>query len=86
MYATPKLCFRPKQFYINESYFVPQVSEVRSIVAEGFCKLLLSGRLISAKLFSRLLLLWYNPITEQDSYLRHCLGAFFPIFAFGAGR
>ena len=53
------------------------------MAAEGLAKLLLSGRLVSAKLLSRLLLLWYNPVTADDNYLRHCLGAFFPVFAFG---
>lgn len=61
-----------------------QSSEVRTVVAEGMSKLLLSGRVVSAKLLSRLLLLWYNPITEDDAHLRHCLGVFFPVFSFAA--
>ncbi len=59
-----------------------QTSEVRTVAAEGLAKLLLSGRVVSHKLLSRLLLLWYNPITEDDTHLRHCLGAFFTVFAF----
>lgn len=58
--------------------------EVRCVVAEGLAKLMLCGRVVSAKLLSRLLLLWYNPITEDDALLRHCLGAFFPIYAFAS--
>ena len=38
-----------------------------------------NGRLVDAQLFSRLLLLWYNPTTEGES-LRHCLGMFFSTF------
>ncbi|XP_041369483.1 condensin complex subunit 3-like isoform X2 [Gigantopelta aegis] len=57
-------------------------SELRTVAAEGLAKLLLSGRVVSSKLVSHLLLLWYNPVTEDDSHLRHCLGAFFPVFAF----
>ncbi|KAI0235791.1 Condensin complex subunit 3 [Lamellibrachia satsuma] len=59
-------------------------SEVRCMVAEGLAKLMLCGRVVSSKLLSRLLLLWYNPITEDDALLRHCLGAFFPIYAFAS--
>ncbi|KAJ8316952.1 hypothetical protein KUTeg_004856 [Tegillarca granosa] len=60
-------------------------SDLRTVAAEGLSKLLLSGRVVSSKILSHLLLLWYNPLTEDDTYLRHCLGTFFPIFAF-AGR
>ncbi|KAM9027690.1 condensin complex subunit 3 [Ara ararauna] len=56
--------------------------EVRTEAAEGIAKLMFSGRLISAKLLSRLILLWYNPVTEEDTRLRHCLGVFFPLFAY----
>ena len=61
-----------------------QTSEVRTVAAEGLAKLLLSGQVVSYKLLSRLLLLWYNPITEDDTHLRHCLGAFFPVYAFAS--
>ncbi|XP_041476614.1 condensin complex subunit 3-like [Lytechinus variegatus] len=60
-------------------------NELRTVSAEGLAKLLLSGRITSPKLLSRLLLLWYNPTTEEDQHLRSCLGAFFPIYSF-AGR
>ncbi|XP_076461529.1 condensin complex subunit 3-like isoform X2 [Babylonia areolata] len=56
--------------------------ELRSVVAEGLAKLLMSGRVFSPALLSRLLLLWYNPLAEDDAQLRHTLGTFFPIFAF----
>ncbi|XP_022086528.1 condensin complex subunit 3-like isoform X2 [Acanthaster planci] len=59
-------------------------ADVRTVVAEGMAKLLLSGRVTSPKLLSRLLLLWYNPTTEEDLHLRHCLGTFFPVFAFAS--
>ncbi|NXT63003.1 CND3 protein, partial [Chaetops frenatus] len=57
-------------------------SQLRTQAAEGFAKLMISGRLTSAKLLSRLVLLWYNPVTELDTRLRHCLGVFFPLFAY----
>jgi condensin complex subunit 3 len=38
-------------------------------------------RFSSAKMFSRLVLLWYNPVTEGDTSLRHCLGVFFQLYA-----
>ncbi|XP_077157565.1 condensin complex subunit 3 [Paroedura picta] len=59
-----------------------EVSELRTEAAEGLAKLMFSGRLISARLLSRLVLLWYNPVTEEDTHLRHCLGVFFPLFAY----
>lgn len=59
-------------------------NDLRNVAAEGLAKLLLSGRVLSAKLFVRLLLLWYNPTTEDDVNLRHCLGVFFPVFAFAS--
>ncbi|XP_053113435.1 condensin complex subunit 3 isoform X2 [Hemicordylus capensis] len=59
-----------------------EFSELRTESAEGLAKLIFSGRLISAKLLSRLVLLWYNPVTEEDTRLRHCLGVFFPLFAY----
>nr|XP_056711326.1 condensin complex subunit 3 [Euleptes europaea] len=59
-----------------------EFTELRTESAEGLAKLMFSGRLISAKLLSRLILLWYNPVTEEDTHLRHCLGVFFPLFAY----
>ncbi|XP_078660150.1 condensin complex subunit 3-like [Branchiostoma floridae x Branchiostoma belcheri] len=60
-------------------------TDIRTNAAEGLAKLMMSGRVLSGKLLSRLLLLWYNPTTEDDTHLRHCLGTFFPMFAF-SGR
>uniref|UniRef100_A0A8C9MEE5 Non-SMC condensin I complex subunit G n=1 Tax=Serinus canaria TaxID=9135 RepID=A0A8C9MEE5_SERCA len=59
-----------------------EYSELRTGAAEGIAKLMFSKRLISTKLLSRLVLMWYNPLTEQDTRLRHCLGVFFPLFAY----
>ncbi|XP_028657605.1 condensin complex subunit 3 isoform X1 [Erpetoichthys calabaricus] len=61
-----------------------EISELRTEAAEGLAKLMFSGRLRSAKLLSRLVLLWYNPVTEDDTRLRHCLGVFFPLFAYAS--
>lgn len=32
-------------------------------------------------MLSRLVLLWYNPVTEDDTRLRHCLGVFFQLYS-----
>lgn len=56
--------------------------ELQCTVAEGLAKLLLSRRVFSAGLLSRLLLLWYNPLEEDNAPLRNLLGTFFPILAF----
>ncbi|KAL1790347.1 condensin complex subunit 3 [Sigmodon hispidus] len=61
-----------------------EVSELRTGAAEGLAKLMFSGLLVSSRILSRLILLWYNPVTEDDAQLRHCLGVFFPMFAFAS--
>ncbi|XP_038608430.1 condensin complex subunit 3 [Tachyglossus aculeatus] len=66
------------------SFLDSEVSELRTEAAEGLAKLLFSGRLVSTKILSRLILLWYNPLTEEDVKLRHCLGVFFPLFAYAS--
>ncbi|XP_048405130.1 condensin complex subunit 3 [Stegostoma tigrinum] len=63
-------------------YLDNEVIDLRTVAAEGLAKLLCSGRLSSPKILSRLILLWYNPVTEEDTFLRHCLGVFFPLYAF----
>ncbi|XP_023289112.1 condensin complex subunit 3 [Orussus abietinus] len=58
--------------------------EVRTVTAEGFCKLLLHQRIVSARLLSRLIILWFNPISEDDIRMRQCLTSFFHAFAISA--
>ncbi|XP_047431028.1 condensin complex subunit 3 isoform X2 [Mugil cephalus] len=58
-----------------------EMSDLRTEAAEGLAKLMYTGRISSAKMFSRLVLLWYNPVTEDDTRLRHCLGVFFQLYA-----
>ncbi|KAK6178461.1 hypothetical protein SNE40_013249 [Patella caerulea] len=74
-----------KLIAILSSFLDSESVELRTVAAEGLAKLMLSGRLVSSKILSHLLLLWCNPVTEDDHHLRQCLGAFFPIFSF-AGR
>ena len=59
-------------------------SDIRTLCAEGLAKLLITGKVVSSRLLSRLIVLWYNPVTEDDVKLRHCLGVFFPVFAFSS--
>uniref|UniRef100_A0A3Q1MNV6 Non-SMC condensin I complex subunit G n=1 Tax=Bos taurus TaxID=9913 RepID=A0A3Q1MNV6_BOVIN len=61
-----------------------EVSELRTGAAEGLAKLMFSGLLVSSRILSHLVLLWYNPVTEEDIRLRHCLGVFFPMFAYAS--
>ncbi|XP_026059524.1 condensin complex subunit 3-like isoform X3 [Carassius auratus] len=58
-----------------------QICELRTETAEGLAKLMYCGRILSPKLLSRLVLLWYNPVTEDDQRLRHCLGVFLQLYA-----
>uniref|UniRef100_A0A4W3HZX4 Non-SMC condensin I complex, subunit G n=1 Tax=Callorhinchus milii TaxID=7868 RepID=A0A4W3HZX4_CALMI len=62
-------------------YLDSETTDLRTVAAEGLAKMLFAGRLVSPKLLSRLILLWYNPVTEEDTRLRHCLGVFFPLYA-----
>lgn len=50
-------------------------------MAEGLSKLLLSGRVVSHRLLVRLLLLWYNPILQEEDELREVLGTFFTMYS-----
>uniref|UniRef100_A0A671KYF3 Non-SMC condensin I complex, subunit G n=1 Tax=Sinocyclocheilus anshuiensis TaxID=1608454 RepID=A0A671KYF3_9TELE len=58
-----------------------EICELRTETAEGLAKLMYCGRILSPKLLSRLALLWYNPVTEDDQRLRHCLGVFLQLYA-----
>lgn len=58
-----------------------QSSDLRTCAAEGLSKLLVSGRVVSSKILSHLILLWYNPLSEDNTHLRDCLGTFFPLYA-----
>ena len=40
--------------------------EIRTRVAEGLCKLMMCGAIVSPKLSTRLILVLYNPTTEAD--------------------
>ena len=55
--------------------------DMRTKVAEGLCKLLMHGAIISPKLLERLILMWYNPLAERDGKLVHILGVFFQYYA-----
>nr|ANO53996.1 cap-g [Eyprepocnemis plorans] len=56
------------------------VGEVRRVIAEGLCKLLLTGRIASSRILSHLLLVWFNPVTEHDPAVRQMLGCFLETF------
>ncbi|KTF85112.1 hypothetical protein cypCar_00036686 [Cyprinus carpio] len=58
-----------------------EICELRTETAEGLAKLMYCGRILSPKLLSRLVLLWYNPVTEDDQRLRHCLGVFLQLYS-----
>ncbi|XP_020300506.1 condensin complex subunit 3 isoform X2 [Pseudomyrmex gracilis] len=54
--------------------------DLRTIAAEGLCKLLLNRRINDSNLISRLIILCYNPVNANDDYLRQCLSVFFNQF------
>ncbi|TSN95635.1 Condensin complex subunit 3 [Bagarius yarrelli] len=57
-----------------------EICELRTETVECVCKLLYCGRMVSVKLLTRLVLLWYNPLTEEDQRLRHCIGVFLQLY------
>lgn len=56
--------------------------EIYTTAAEGFCKLYMTGHIVSAKLLTKLIIMYYSPITENDVKLRSILSTFLPQFAF----
>ena len=44
--------------------------DIRTKVTEGLCKLMMSKVIASPKLFTRLILMWYNPVTDANGRLR----------------
>ena len=59
--------------------------DVYTCAVEAFCKLFMTGHILSAKLFSKLLIMYYSPLTANDVRLRACLATFLPLFAFYRG-
>ncbi|XP_060773114.1 condensin complex subunit 3 isoform X2 [Neoarius graeffei] len=57
-----------------------EICDLRTETVECVCKLLYCGRMVSVKLLTRLILLWYNPLTEEDQRLRHCIGVFLQLY------
>lgn len=56
--------------------------DVCTRAVEGLCKLYMTGHILSAKLFSKLLIMYFSPLTEGDVRLRSVLSNFLPQFAF----
>jgi hypothetical protein len=57
-------------------------NDLRLLAVEGFCKLFMTGHLISPKLFSKLFIMYYSPLSEHEKQLRATLAYFLPQFAF----
>ncbi|KAL5107706.1 Condensin complex subunit 3 [Taenia crassiceps] len=56
-------------------------ADLRTVAGVGVAKLFIFGRLLSGRLISRLLLLWFNPQTAELPTLSQSLGVFFTDFA-----
>jgi len=57
-------------------------SDLQTVAVEGLARLMFAGRITDAGLVSKLLLLYFNPVTEELEKLRQCLAVFFPAYAF----
>ncbi|GFR80137.1 condensin complex subunit 3 [Elysia marginata] len=75
-------CHIKKNMVMQHLPVLLQDPDLRCVAAEGLSKLILSGRVVSAKLLSHLLLMWFNPLLEDDENLGQILGSFFPLFSF----
>nr|CAD7453642.1 unnamed protein product [Timema tahoe] len=53
---------------------------LRNTAALGLCKLLLASRIMSANLITRLIVMWFNPLSSDDTYMRQMLSSFFTEF------
>ncbi|KAH8869569.1 Condensin complex subunit 3 [Schistosoma japonicum] len=58
---------------------------LRSASALGLAKLLIYDRIVSSHILSLLLLLWFNPVSEESPQLRHGLALFFSDYACANG-
>ncbi|KAK4475511.1 hypothetical protein MN116_002559 [Schistosoma mekongi] len=58
---------------------------LRSAGALGLAKLLIYDRIVSSHILSLLLLLWFNPVSEESPQLRHGLALFFSDYACANG-
>mmetsp|Transcript_4786 Transcript_4786/g.20538 ORF Transcript_4786/g.20538 Transcript_4786/m.20538 type:complete len:202 (+) Transcript_4786:2157-2762(+) len=57
-------------------------SEMRTVAAEGLARLLFCARIeAEPEILSKLLLLFFNPATEDDDLHRQSMSVFFPAFA-----
>ncbi|KAJ1523750.1 hypothetical protein ONE63_001583 [Megalurothrips usitatus] len=54
---------------------------MRNLAMEGLYKLLMACRISSSALLSRLILMWYSPVSEGDEALRQPLGAFLTMYS-----
>lgn len=56
-------------------------ADVQTIAIEGFAKLLVSSRIESTMILSRLVIFLFHPLTSDNVRLRQVLNVFFPFFA-----
>lgn len=70
---------------ILSKYLTHTDGEMRTIAVQGLARLLYVRRFApNATLVSRLMIVFHNPETENDTELRQYLSMFFPIFAAGS--
>ena len=56
--------------------------EIYTLAVSGLVKLYMTGHVSSTKLLSKLIIMYYSPMTLNDVKLRACLSCFLPNFAF----
>jgi len=59
-------------------------SDLQTTAVEGLARMMFSGRITEPSLLSKLLVLYFNPATEELEKLRQCLAVFFPAYAFSS--
>eukprot|EP00697_Spironema_sp_BW2_P002405 gnl/Spiro4/13211_TR7009_c0_g1_i1.p1 gnl/Spiro4/13211_TR7009_c0_g1~~gnl/Spiro4/13211_TR7009_c0_g1_i1.p1 ORF type:complete len:955 (-),score=251.69 gnl/Spiro4/13211_TR7009_c0_g1_i1:124-2940(-) len=73
--------WRERVLRFLESYLDHEESELRAVAAEGLAKLFINRRLMDPKTVAHLILVFFSPSTESDSFLRQCLTVFFQVYA-----
>jgi condensin complex subunit 3 len=78
-----KLGSSPEQIVSLLDEYITNVDEtLRSVAAEGLARLLFTRRVApTPKLLTRLILVYFNPVNEDNDALRQSLSVFFPAFA-----
>ncbi|VDO97838.1 unnamed protein product [Soboliphyme baturini] len=69
--------------FINllSTYLDKENSVFQTLLVEGYSRLLIYRIIYSPALVSRMILMWFNPVSKGEPAVRRCIGAFLPMYA-----